>query len=84
MYKELLKLLKCPKCNRKLNLIVEKKENHEILEGKLTCEGGHDWVITEGIINFGSVEQELANNWKESYEEYNDEELEQQILERVP
>lgn len=84
MYKELLKLLKCPKCNRKLNLIVEKKENHEILEGKLTCEGGHDWVINEGIINFGSVEQELANNWKESYEEYNDEELEQQILERVP
>ncbi|MGY5267798.1 class I SAM-dependent methyltransferase [Paraclostridium bifermentans] len=84
MYKELLKLLKCPKCNRKLNLIVEKKENHEILEGKLTCEGGHDWVITGGIINFGSVEQELANNWKESYEEYNDEELEQQILERVP
>lgn len=84
MYKELLKLLKCPKCNRKLNLIVEKKENHEILKGKLTCEGSHDWVITEGIINFGSVEQELANNWKESYEEYNDEELEQQILERVP
>lgn len=84
MYKELLKLLKCPKCNRKLNLIVEKKEKHEILEGKLTCEGGHDWVINEGIINFGSVEQELANNWKESYEEYNDEELEQQILERVP
>ncbi|MDV8110414.1 class I SAM-dependent methyltransferase [Paraclostridium benzoelyticum] len=84
MYKELLKLLKCPKCNRKLNLIVEKKEHHEILEGKLTCEGGHDWVITEGIINFGSEEQELANNWKESYEEYNDEELEQQILEMVP
>ncbi|MDO7204502.1 hypothetical protein Q5M85_10420 [Paraclostridium bifermentans] len=39
-------------------------------------------AITEGIINFGSVEQELANNWKESYEEYNDEELEQQILEK--
>ncbi|GAA0699256.1 hypothetical protein GCM10008904_04400 [Paraclostridium ghonii] len=35
MYKELLKLLKCPKCNRKLALIVEKKENHEILEDKM-------------------------------------------------
>lgn len=43
MYKELLKLLKCPKCNRKLARSVEKKENHEILEGKLICDGNHDW-----------------------------------------
>lgn len=84
MYKEILKLLKCPKCNRELNLTVEKKENNEIVEGKLTCDGAHVWVISEGIINFVSIEQELTNNWNESYEQYNDEELEEQILKRVP
>lgn len=84
MYKEILKLLKCPKCNGELSLIVEKEENSEIVEGKLICKGGHDWVIREGVINFGSVEQELANNWIESYEQYNDEEMDKKLSEGVP
>ena len=84
MYKEILKLLKCPKCNGELSLTVEKEENSEVVEGKLCCKGGHDWVIREGVINFGSVEQELANNWTESYKQYNDEEMDKKISEGVP
>lgn len=84
MYKEILKLLKCPRCNGELSLTVEKEEKSEIIEGKLSCKSGHDWAIREGIINFGSVEQELANNWAESYEQYNDEEIDKKIREGVP
>ncbi|WP_346916753.1 class I SAM-dependent methyltransferase [Clostridium sp.] len=84
MYKEILNLLKCPKCNWELSLTVEKEENSEIIEGKLSCKGGHDWPIKEGVINFGSVEQELANNWTESYEQYDDEEIDKKLLEGVP
>jgi ubiquinone/menaquinone biosynthesis C-methylase UbiE/uncharacterized protein YbaR (Trm112 family) len=84
MYKEILKLLKCPKCNEELRLTVEKEENNEIVEGKLSCKGGHHWVIREGVINFGSVEQEVSNNWAESYEQYNDEEMDKKISESVP
>ena len=81
MYKEILKLLKCPNCNEELCLTVEKEENSEIVEGKLSCKGGHDWTISEGVINFGSVEQELANNWTESYEQYDEEEMDKKLSE---
>ena len=86
MYKEILNLLKCPKCNGELSLRVEKEESSEIVEGKLRCEGGHHWAISEGVINFASVEQELANNWTEAYEQYedNDDELGKGISEGNP
>ncbi len=84
MYKEILNLLKCPKCNGELSLTIEKEENSEIVEGKLSCKDGHDWVIREGVINFASVEQELANNWTEAYEQYDDAELDKKISEGVP
>lgn len=84
MYKEILNLLKCPKCNGELSLTVEKEENSEIVEGKLSCEGGHHWAISEGVINFASVEQELANNWTEAYEQYDDEEMAKKISEGNP
>jgi len=84
MYKEILKLLKCPKCNGELSLTVEKEENSEIVEGKLSCKGGHDWAIREGVINFGSVEQELANNWTEAYEKYDEEEMDKKASEGNP
>ena len=84
MYIEILDLLKCPKCNGELSLTVKKEENSEIVEGKLSCKGGHDWAISEGVINFGSVEQELANNWTEAYEQYDDEELDKKSSEEDP
>lgn len=84
MYKEILKLVKCPKCNGELSLTAQKEENGEIIEGKLSCKGGHDWVIKDGVINFGLIEQELANNWTESYKQYNDEDMDEKISGAVP
>lgn len=84
MYKEILKLLKCPECNSELSLEVEKEENSEIVEGKLICNSGHNYVINEGVINFNSLEQVFANTWSESYEQYNYDELDKKILEKTP
>ncbi|MEG0308481.1 MAG: class I SAM-dependent methyltransferase [Clostridium sp.] len=84
MYKEILKLLKCPKCNGELSLTIENEENSEIIDGKLRCNDGHDWAIRAGVINFGSVEQEIANNWTEVYEQYDEVEMDKKIAEDVP
>lgn len=37
MYKEIVEILKCPCCGTDLELITEKEENGEIIEGQLTC-----------------------------------------------
>jgi ubiquinone/menaquinone biosynthesis C-methylase UbiE/uncharacterized protein YbaR (Trm112 family) len=84
MYKEILNLLKCPKCNGELSLTIEKEENSEIIEGKLSCKDGHDGAIREGVINFGSVEQKFANNWAEAYEQRDAEEMDKKISEGNP
>lgn len=85
MYKEILNLLKCPECNGELSLTIEKEENIEIIEGKLSCKDGHHWIISEGIINFGSLEQEFANNWTEAYEEYGDDDaMDKKLSEGTP
>jgi ubiquinone/menaquinone biosynthesis C-methylase UbiE/uncharacterized protein YbaR (Trm112 family) len=84
VYKEILNLLRCPKCNGQLSLIVEKEENNEIIEGRLSCTDGHNWVIREGVISFGSVEQELSNNWTEAYAQYDEEEMDKKLSEGIP
>lgn len=84
MYKEILSLLKCPKCNGELSLAIEKEENSEIVEGNLSCKDGHQWPIKEGVINFGSVEQEITNNWSEAFEKYDEEELRKRMSEANP
>ena len=80
MYREILQILRCPKCNEELALITEKEEDSEIIAGKLKCKNNHCWQISEGVINFQSVEQEQFNNWTESYKEYNYEEMDEKIL----
>ena len=84
MYREILQILRCPKCNEELALITEKEENSEIIAGKLKCKNNHCWQISEGVINFQSVEQEQFNNWTESYKEYNYEEMDEKILKGTP
>ena len=61
MYREILQILRCPKCNEELALITEKEEDSEIIAGKLKCKNNHCWQISEGVINFQSVEQEQFN-----------------------
>ena len=84
MYREILELLKCPQCSCELSLEVEREESSEIVEGRLICNSGHNYIINEGVINFNSLEQTLANNWTESYEQYDYDELDKEILEKVP
>ena len=84
MYREILQILRCQKCNEELALITEKEEDSEIIAGKLKCKNNHCWQISEGVINFQSVEQEQFNNWTESYKEYNYEEMDEKILKGTP
>jgi ubiquinone/menaquinone biosynthesis C-methylase UbiE/uncharacterized protein YbaR (Trm112 family) len=84
MYKELSKILRCPECKGKLIVSIVKEENDEIIEGKLTCENSHNWIIKDGVVNFGSKEQELANTWSESYKQMEYKELDKQIVDGIP
>ena len=67
MHREILQILRCPKCNEELALITEKEEDSEIIEGKLKCKNNHCWQISEGVINFQSVEQEQIKLLYEIY-----------------
>lgn len=84
MYKELSKILTCPECMGELTLSIIKEENDEIIEGKLSCCNNHHWLIKEGVINFGSKEQELSNNWEEMYKYADYEQLDEKILNSTP
>ena len=37
MYKEIVEILKCPCCGTDFELITEKEEKEEIIEGQLIC-----------------------------------------------
>ena len=59
MYKEIVEILKCPCCGTDLELITEKEENGEIIEGQLTCAQKHTYKIFAGVIDFGAEEQRI-------------------------
>lgn len=84
MYKEILNLLRCPKCHSELKLTIYKEENAEITEGKLECCSDHHYLIKDGVINFGSEEQQFANNWTESYKKTDYESVDKEILSKTP
>lgn len=84
VYKNILDILICPKCGQKLMLDSRKEENGEVVEGTLKCPNNHQWRIEAGIIDFESKEQEMGNNWSESYEKVSYEELDKLVTERTP
>lgn len=50
MKKTLMKIIVCPSCNKNLQLLIQKKINEDILEGKLKCKNcKKQYSITEGI-----------------------------------
>jgi len=52
MKKDLVEILCCPTCKGDLELTIKKKDNEEIIEGKLTCKGCNCvYPIKEGIPN---------------------------------
>lgn len=82
MYKEIIEILKCPCCGTDFELITEKEEKGEIIEGQLVCAQKHTYKIFAGVIDFGSVEQKDSNNWSELYQEVTYEELDNAIDDR--
>ncbi|GLC29183.1 class I SAM-dependent methyltransferase [Clostridium omnivorum] len=84
MYKDLSDILICPECKGKLKLSINKEENGEVIDGKLCCDNNHNWAIKEGVINFGSKEQDLSNNWEEMFIQNGYEGLDKKILDSTP
>lgn len=82
MYKKIVEILRCPCCGRNFELVTEKEENGEIIEGHLICAQKHTYRIFAGIIDFGSREQENSNNWSELYQEVSYSELDSAIDDR--
>ena len=50
MYREILQILRCPKCNEELALITEKEEDSEIIAGKLKCKNNHCWNTCQNVL----------------------------------
>lgn len=49
MREVLLKVIRCPKCRKKLFISEIHSSSNEIEEATLTCEKGHTWKIEDGI-----------------------------------
>lgn len=78
MYSNILSVLRCPHCGAKFEPEAIKTEGEEIVEGKITCENGHDFFIRDGVLDFNSQEQKDLNSWSEYYKEENYEELDRE------
>ena len=59
MYTNILTVLRCPHCGAEFQLMESKREDDEIIEGKIVCEKGHAFYIHDGILDFQSQEQEI-------------------------
>ena len=75
MYRAILNYLRCPICRKKFLLRADSEFDGDVIEGLLTCEEGHNYRIHQGVADFNSVEQAIANQWEElsdghSFEEF--------------
>lgn len=84
MYREIIELMECPKCQKQLEIEEKEKEKDEVIAGSLGCECGGEWEITAGVLDFGSEEQKGVNNWSEITREMTFAELDRMIVEKTP
>lgn len=85
MYLDLLEILKCPECGGRLRLRETlEKDGEEIVNAVIGCDCGHKYKVMDGVVNFGSQEQEFSNNWSSSYEAMKYEELDKYVEENTP
>ncbi len=84
MYEEIIPLLKCPTCNKPLDLIESVFEESEIIEGKLKCNCSEVWEIRDGVLDFRVEEQESVNRWSEITKDMTFEELDELVLSKTP
>lgn len=79
MYKAILNYLCCPKCRTSFELNAEVEHDGDVLEGVLTCECGHSFRISQGVVDFNSEEQGFANQWESMGQEQSFEELDRDM-----
>lgn len=78
-YKKLIEKLWCPECHEAFQMISEREEGGEVVEGALLCKNGHRFGIHGGVADFGSQEQEGGNAWSEYLKDMDYDTMEQQI-----
>lgn len=79
MYREILNHLCCPICRKDFILRSDAETDGDVLEGLLTCEGGHSYHIHRGVADFNSLEQGFANQWEALGEDQGFEEFDRDV-----
>lgn len=82
MFREIIPILCCPQCRANVSLKAFTVEKEEITEGEIVCENQHSFPVHDGVLDFGSREQEGSNQWSEYYKEEDYAELDRTIQER--
>lgn len=79
MYSAILNRLCCPRCRSNLSLRADVVVDDDVIKGALTCEGGHAFRISQGVVDFNSQEQGFANQWESLDEEQDFDELNREM-----
>lgn len=79
MYRDILKMMRCPACSSVLEMEEIRVEDDEIIEGTLVCKEGHRYAIHHGVIDFCSTEQSDVNQWSDFYKKTDYEALDKEI-----
>ncbi|WP_022757982.1 methyltransferase domain-containing protein [Butyrivibrio fibrisolvens] len=75
----ILPKMRCPLCGGKFQLQIGKTEKDEVIEGLLCCGENHRFGIHAGVVDFGSQEQEIGNDWSKYLDDKSPEEFDKEI-----
>lgn len=75
----ILPKMRCPVCHGSLKLLATETEKDEVIEGALTCDNNHSFGIHAGVVDFGSQEQEIGNDWSKYLDDKSPEEFDKEI-----
>lgn len=84
MYLELIEILRCPHCAGSLSMEQIITEDDEVTEGHLRCNCGKYFGILQGVLDFGSEEQQEGSRWSEELDQRSLDELNQDIRKTTP
>ena len=75
----ILPKMRCPLCGEIFQLQITKTEKDEVIEGLLCCGENHRFGIHAGVVDFGSQEQEIGNDWSKYLDDKSPEEFDKEI-----
>jgi ubiquinone/menaquinone biosynthesis C-methylase UbiE/uncharacterized protein YbaR (Trm112 family) len=70
MYQEIIDLIRCPSCKNYLETVEISKQGEEIIQGRVICKCGKNWLIDSGILKFNVNEQKDGNQWSKIVKEF--------------